>query len=559
MKVLIVGSGGREHALAWMMKKSGADVFVAPGNGGTSLIARNVDIQSHEIEKLAEFARDEGIDLTIAGPELPISLGLYDEFSSRGLKVLAPSRDASRLEASKIYAKNFMRRYGIPTADFETFDDFESARRYVEEKKKFPIVIKADGLAAGKGVVIAKSVDSALYTLKSFMIEGKFGDASKRIVIEEFLEGQEFSIFVLTDGENYVFIGGACDYKRLFDGDWGPNTGGMGSVAPVPFLDDVKLKRVEEEIIKPTLMGIRAEHLDYRGFLYFGLIWTGKGPMVLEYNVRLGDPETQAILPIFEGDFLELIVKTVDRDLKTSQVTEPRKKAVTVIAASLGYPFNYQKGKEITGISEEMLVFHAGTKYENGKFYTSGGRVLGVTGTGRSFEEAIKNAYDGIERIDFEGIYYRRDIGEKWTRKILIIAGSESDEEFVRSGLDILDRLSIPYEFRIISAHRNLPELMDYIKSIKGFEVIIAVAGLAAHLPGVIAGLTDLPVIGVPRDTGPLNGQDALYSMVQMPRGVPVATMAIGKHGMINAILLALRILSTRYPWAGEALKRWKK
>ncbi len=559
MKVLVVGSGGREHAIAWKIKQSGAEVFVAPGNGGTSRMAKNVEIQPEEIEKLADFAKREGIDLTVAGPELPISLGIYDEFTRRGLKILAPSLSASRLEASKIFAKKFMKKYGIPTAPFETFDDFESAKRYVQEIDEFPVVIKADGLAAGKGVVIAKDKESAIQTLKSFMVDGKFGEASRRIVIENFLEGQEFSIFVLTDGQNYVFVGGACDYKKLLDGDRGPNTGGMGSVAPIPFLDEEKFRKVEEDIVKPTLEGIRSEGFEYRGFLYFGLIWTANGPMVLEYNVRLGDPETQAILPIFEGDFLDLVVKAADGDLRGVEVPEPRKKAVTVIAASLGYPVIYKTGQEITGISDESLIFHAGTKFENGRFYTNGGRVLGVTGVGDTFEEAMKKAYDEIEKIYFDGLYYRRDIGEKWTRKILVIAGSESDREFVNYGLEILDRLGIPYEFRIISAHRNLPELMDFIKNIKGFEVIIAVAGLAAHLPGVIAGMTGLPVIGVPRDTGPLNGQDALYSMVQMPRGVPVATMAIGKHGMINAVLYALRILATRYPWAEEALRNWRK
>ncbi len=559
MKVLIVGSGGREHALAWRVKQSGATVYVAPGNGGTALIASNVDIPAHEVERIAEFAKANGIDLTIAGPELPISLGIYDEFARRGLKILAPSRSASRLEASKIFAKNFMKKYGVPTAPYRTFTDFNEAKNYVSEIQEFPLVIKADGLAAGKGVVIVKDRDSAVETLKSFMVDGRFGDASRKVVVEKFLEGQEFSIFVLTDGENSVYVGGACDYKKLLEEDRGPNTGGMGSVAPIPFLDGEKLKRVEDEIISPTLEGIRAEGMVYRGFLYFGLIWTEDGPFVLEYNVRLGDPETQAILPIFEGDFLDLVVRTVDGNLKGVSVPEPEKKAVTVIAASLGYPLSYQKGKEITGISGDYLIFHAGTVLKDGKFYTSGGRVLGVTGVGQTFEEAAAKAYEGIEKIHFEGIFYRRDIGEKWFKKILIVAGSESDREFVGYGTEILDRLGIPYEFRIISAHRNLPELMEFIKNLRGYEVIIAVAGLAAHLPGVIAGLTKLPVIGVPRDTGPLNGQDALYSMVQMPRGVPVATMAIGKHGMINAVLYALRILATRYSWAAEALKNWKR
>ncbi len=560
-KVLVVGSGGREHAIAWKINRNDVKIFVAPGNGGTAAFAENVDIKADNIEKLAKFAIEKEIDLTIVGPELPISLGIYDEFKSRGLKILAPSKDGARLEASKIYAKNFMKKYGIPTAGFRTFENPKEAISYVNTIKKFPIVIKADGLAAGKGVVIARTSEEARETIENFMVHKKFGEASSKIVIEDFLQGQEFSIFILTDGNGYKIIGGACDYKKLLEGDRGPNTGGMGSVAPVPFLNEEKFETVRTKIIEPTILGIKSEKLEYKGFLYFGLIWTNNGPMVLEYNVRLGDPETQAMLPILEVDFLEMIENLLEGKLDEVDVLTPTQKAVTVVAASLGYPIKYVTGKEIIGLeeSENTVIFHAGTKREDGKILTSGGRVLAVTGIGDSFEEAISRAYRKIEKIHFEGMYFRRDIGEKWTKKILIIAGSESDREFVSYGTEILDRLAIPYEFRIISAHRNLPQLVEFLKNISGFEVIIAVAGLSAHLPGVVAGLTDLPVIGVPRDTGPLNGMDALYSMVQMPRGVPVATMAIGKHGMINAILEALRILSIKYDWALEALKNWRK
>ena len=560
-KVLVIGSGGREHAIAWKIDQNDVKIFAAPGNGGTATIAENVGIKSDDIKGLARFAEEKEIDLTIVGPELPISLGIYEEFRNRGLRILAPSKDGAQLEASKIYAKKFMRKYGIPTADFRTFGDPEEALSYVGKIKKFPVVIKADGLAAGKGVVIAESPEEARETVENFMINKKFGEASSKIVIENFLEGQEFSIFILTDGNDYRVLGGACDYKKLLEGDRGPNTGGMGSVAPVPFLDEGKLETVRTRIIEPTILGIKSEKLEYKGFLYFGLIWTNDGPMVLEYNVRLGDPETQAMLPVLEVDFLGMIENLLEGKLDEVNVPASTNRAVTVVAVSLGYPIKYTTGKEIIGLeeSENTVIFHAGTKRENGKILTSGGRVLAVTGIGDSFEEAISRAYQKIGQIHFEGMYYRRDIGEKWTRKILIIAGSESDREFVSYGTEILDRLAIPYELRIISAHRNLPQLVEYLRNISGFEVIIAVAGLSAHLPGVIAGLTNLPVIGVPRDTGPLNGMDALYSMVQMPRGVPVATMAIGKHGMINGILEALRILSIKYEWALKALKNWRR
>ncbi len=560
-RVLVVGSGGREHAIAWKINQNNVKIFVAPGNGGTAAFAENIGIKADDIKGLANFAENHKIDLTIVGPELPISLGIYDEFKERGLRILAPSKDGAQLEASKIYAKNFMKRYGIPTADFQTFENPEEAIRYVNSLRDFPIVIKADGLAAGKGVVIAKTREEAKETIENFMIYKKFGEASSKIVIEDFLNGTEFSIFILTDGRDYKVIGGACDYKKLLEGDRGPNTGGMGSVAPVPFLDKNKFETVRKKIIEPTILGIESEKLEYKGFLYFGLIWTNDGPMVLEYNVRLGDPETQAMLPILDIDLLETVEHLLDGKLNEINVPTPSKKAVTVVAASLGYPIKYVTGKEIIGLkeSENTVIFHAGTKIENGKTLTSGGRVLAVTGIGDTLEEAISKAYQKINKIHFEGMYFRRDIGENWTKKILIIAGSESDREFVSYGTEILDRLAIPYEFRIISAHRNLPKLVEFLKNISGFEVIIAVAGLSAHLPGVIAGLTKLPVIGVPRDIGPLNGMDALYSMVQMPKGVPVATMAIGKHGMINAILEALRILSIKYEWASKALENWRK
>ncbi len=417
MKVLVVGKGGRESAIVWKLAQSkvGFEIYTAPGNPFTARYGRNVPISERDVAGLINFALDEGIDLIFPGGETAIALGIADEGERRGIAVLAPKRDAARLEASKIWAKSFAKRYRVPTADFEVFteEEFEDAVEYVKGQR-FPIVIKADGLAGGKGVVIARSVGEAINTLDQFINRGKFGEASKRVVIERFLRGEEASVFALADGNRWKVFAYARDYKRLKDGDDGPNTGGMGSISPV-VLDDETKALIEENVVRRTFEGLQHEGLKYKGFLYFGLMLTENGPFVLEYNVRLGDPETQAIMPTLEYDFGELILSAAFGNLKEELVEEPKKFSCCVVAASKGYPERPITGFPIEGIEEAErvadAVFLAGVKEEDGRLVTAGGRVLSVVATGPTLEEARRRSYEAIGKIHFEGMHYRRDIG----------------------------------------------------------------------------------------------------------------------------------------------------
>ena len=417
MKVLVVGKGGRESAIVWKLAQSkvGFEIYTAPGNPFTARYGRNVPISERDVAGLINFALDEGIDLIFPGGETAIALGIADEGERRGIAVLAPKRDAARLEASKIWAKSFAKRYRVPTADFEVFteEEFEDAVEYVKGQR-FPIVIKADGLAGGKGVVIARSVGEAINTLDQFINRGKFGEASKRVVIERFLRGEEASVFALADGNRWKVFAYARDYKRLKDGDDGPNTGGMGSISPV-ILDDETKALIEENVVRRTFEGLQREGLKYKGFLYFGLMLTENGPFVLEYNVRLGDPETQAIMPILEYDFGELILSAAFGNLKEDLVKEPDRFSCCVVAASKGYPERPITGFPIEGIEEAErvadAVFLAGVKEEDGQLVTAGGRVLSVVATGPTLEEARRRSYEAIGKIHFEGMHYRRDVG----------------------------------------------------------------------------------------------------------------------------------------------------
>ena len=418
MKVLVVGKGGRESAIVWKLAQSkvGFEIFTAPGNPFTARHGRNVPIKESEINALIDFALDNGVDLIFPGGETSIALGIADEGERRGLKVFAPNRAAARLEASKIWAKSFAKRYRVPTADFEVFteDEFEDAVEYVKGQK-FPIVIKADGLAGGKGVVIARSVGEAINTLDQFMNRAKFGEASRRVVIERFLRGEEVSVFAVADGSRWKVFAYARDYKRLRDGDDGPNTGGMGSISPV-VLDEQTKSLIEENVVRRTFEGLAREGLKYKGILYFGLMLTENGPFVLEYNVRLGDPETQAILPLMDYDFGEVVVSAAEGNLKGDLIGEPSRFSCCVVAASKGYPERPITGFPITGLEEAEriadAVFLAGVKEEGGRLVTSGGRVLSVVATGETLEEARNRAYEAMEKIHFEGMYYRRDIGK---------------------------------------------------------------------------------------------------------------------------------------------------
>ncbi len=420
MRILVVGSGAREHALVWKIAQSRLcdKIFCAPGNGGVSQIAECIDIKADDISGLLKFARKEKIDLTVVGPETALSLGIVDEFEKAGLKIFGPAKSAANLEASKIFSKELMAKYKVPTADFKIFDNPEEAKKYIE-KIGAPCVVKADGLAGGKGVVVAKAIDEAKNAVTLMMQDKIFGDAGKKIIIEECLTGQEASILVITDSKEVVALASAQDHKRVFDNDQGPNTGGMGAYSPATIVTSDIFKEIMDKIIYRTIDGLAKEGIDYRGVLYAGVMLTKDGPKTLEFNARFGDPETQAILPRLKSDLLEVMLATREGKLSKIRNLEWDDRAcVCVVCAAEGYPGNYTKDKEISGLdaaekSGDIVVFHAGTKKAGNKILTNGGRVLGVTGLGGSIKEAINKTYSAIKKINFEGMHYRLDIGRK--------------------------------------------------------------------------------------------------------------------------------------------------
>jgi len=418
MKVLIVGSGGREHALAWKMAQSPRvkRLFCAPGNGGTGLAAANIAIADSDIAGLAAFAETEGIDLSVVGPELPLSLGIVDEFTRRGLRVFGPSKLAAELESSKIFSKRFMDRNGIPTGRFRVAEAAEEALAAVRSGEfGFPVVLKADGLAAGKGVIIARDLASADEAVRTIMIERQFGAAGDRILVEEFLQGREVSFIVITDGARILPLATAMDHKAVFDGDEGPNTGGMGAISPSPFVGPVLNQEILRAIIRPTIEGMSAEGRPYRGALYAGLMLTEDGPKVLEYNGRFGDPETQPQMLRLKSDLVDVLSEAAD-GAAPETLDWSENPSACVILASGGYPGHYTNGKEILGLEDAsrlpgVILFHAGTKSEGGWVVTNGGRVLGVCASEPTLPGTLKTIYDAIDRIRFEGMHYRRDIG----------------------------------------------------------------------------------------------------------------------------------------------------
>jgi phosphoribosylamine--glycine ligase len=415
MKVLVVGGGGREHALAWRIAQEGDhQVYGAPGNPGIARIGQNVDLTVDRIGEMADFAREQGIDFTIVGPEAPLIDGMVDEFIARGLKVFGPKRAAARIEGSKVFAKNLMRRHKIPTADFDVFDNAADARTYIE-KKGAPIVVKADGAAAGKGAIVCQDVRAAIDAVERIMEERVFGAAGDRLVVEEFMVGQEMSLLFFTDGETVVPLEPARDYKAARDGDEGPNTGGMGCYSPVPLVDDSLRNETMDRIVKPTIQGLLGEGIRFRGILYVGLMLTNKGLQVLEFNARFGDPETQVQMPRLDTPLIEILQACSSGRLHEIDVRWKPDAAVCVVMASGGYPGRYERGKVITGVQdaeadEGVVVFHAGTKMDNGNLLTDGGRVLGVTATGPKVADARDNAYQATARITFEGSHSRKDI-----------------------------------------------------------------------------------------------------------------------------------------------------
>ena len=423
MKVLVIGGGGREHALVWKLAQSQRvkKVYCAPGNAGISGIAECIDIKADNIEALLDFVKYNWIDLTVVGPEIPLTAGVVDAFVKEGRRIFGPDRSGARLEGSKIFAKDFMLKYGIPTAEYKTFTSYRQAEEYVRLKGA-PIVIKADGLAAGKGVIVAGTVDEARDALKMIMKDRAFGDAGNKVLVEQRLKGEEASFMILTDGKTVVPLAASQDHKRVFDGDSGPNTGGMGAYSPAPVVTESLRTEIMNTVITPVMKGLRRERINYRGVIYTGIMICDGKPYVLEFNVRFGDPEAQPVLSRLEGDFFELLKATAEGRLKDVTVSWKDDASVCVVLASKGYPGSYEKGKIIKGLDsfkddKNVVVFHAGTSLNNGETVTSGGRVLGVTATGKDIRTAKDNAYRAIEKIRFEGMHYRKDIADKAIKK----------------------------------------------------------------------------------------------------------------------------------------------
>ena len=425
MKILIIGNGGREHALVWKISKSPLvkKVYCAPGNAGTSDVAENVNIESTDIKGLIEFAIKNSIDLTVVGPELPLTLGIVDEFEKRGLKIFGPSKEAAEIEGSKVFAKYIMKKYKIPTAKYESFNSQKDAKDYILSLQPSafsfqPVVIKADGLAAGKGVIICNTIEEAVKAIDSIMVEKLFGSAGNKVIIEEYLKGEEASFMVFSDGEDILPIASAQDHKQIYDGDRGPNTGGMGAYSPAPVITEKISREILDTIIKPLISGMKKEGKTYKGILYAGLMIVNGKPFVLEFNCRFGDPETQPILVRMESDIVSIMMSVVEGRLKGKEIQWRNEPSVCVVMVAGGYPDKYEKGKEIGGLDEtknieNLWVFHAGTSKIGNKVVTNGGRVLGVTSLGTNFEDAIDRAYKGVSLIKWDGAYFRRDIGRK--------------------------------------------------------------------------------------------------------------------------------------------------
>ncbi|WP_250433654.1 phosphoribosylamine--glycine ligase [Hanstruepera flava] len=420
MNILILGSGGREHTFAWKIAQSALcdKLYVAPGNSGTAEIAENINVSVTDFPAIKTLVLNKQVDMVVVGPEDPLVQGIHDFFLNdselKHVAVIGPEKAAAELEGSKEFAKEFMMRHNIPTAAYQSFNanNVEEGCAFLETLKP-PYVLKADGLAAGKGVLILNNLDEAKTELKNMLVDAKFGNASSKVVIEEFLDGIELSCFVLTDGKNYKILPTAKDYKRIGEGDTGLNTGGMGAVSPVPFATSNFLNKIEEQIVKPTITGLQKDNLPYKGFVFIGLIKVGDDPKVIEYNVRMGDPETEVVLPRLKNDLVEIFQAISNQTLDSISIEIDERAATTVMLVSGGYPEGYQKGKEVLGLEniEGSIPFHAGAILKEGKIVTSGGRVMAITSYGKTYDEAIKKSYQNIEKLHFDKMYYRRDIG----------------------------------------------------------------------------------------------------------------------------------------------------
>jgi len=580
MKVLVIGSGGREHSLVWKLDQSQrvSKIYCAPGNAGISKMAQCVAISATDIKGLVDFAKKEKIDLTLVGPEASLTLGVVDAFEKQGLRIFGPSQKAAILEGSKVFTKKFMQDYDIPTAGFSVFRKRERAIEYVR-RIGAPVVIKADGLAAGKGVIVAQTVQEAIDAIDIIMKDKVFGDAGNKVVVEDFMTGEEASFLAFTDGKKVLPLPTSQDHKPIFDGDKGPNTGGMGAYSPAPVVTPALEKQIMNKVMIPTVKGMAKEGRPYKGVLYAGLMIKDGKAKVVEFNCRFGDPEAQPLLMRLKTDLVDIVEAVLDERLSKIKLDIDPRPTVCVVMSSGGYPGAYKKGKVITGLNktekqDSVVVFHAGTALKNKKTVTAGGRVLGVTAIGSDLDEAIRKAYETVAMIKWPGSFYRTDIGAKaahHTKKtakidaggalVGIVMGSDSDLPVMQAAADFLDSMGITYEMSVNSAHRTPEAASTYARTAaaKGLQIIIAGAGMAAHLAGVLAAHTNLPVIGVPLDASSLNGLDALLSTVQMPPGVPVATMGIGKAGAKNGAVLAARILALQDKKLADKLETFKK
>lgn len=570
MKVLVIGSGGREHALVWKLSQSQKveALYCAPGNPGMAGQAELVDISASDIPALKDFALKYNITLTVVGPEAPLVDGITDEFEAAGLLVAGPSAAGAQLEGSKSFSKDIMARAGVPTAAYEVFTDAAQARDYCLKLDR-PMVVKADGLAAGKGVLMCQNAAEAAEACKQIMEDRAFGQAGDKIVVEEWLQGEEASFLVFTDGDTIVPMPSSQDHKAVGEGDTGPNTGGMGAYSPAPVVTPEMAQKAMDQVIKPVLETMKADGNPFKGILYAGLMISPEGvPNVLEFNVRFGDPECQPLLMRLESDLSDILMGMAKGNLADVEVKWSEKPTVCVVLASGGYPGSYDKGFEISGIDKAnamdgVYVFHAGTSLKDGKIVNTGGRVLGVTAIGDTVRQAIDKAYEACAEISWKDMYLRRDIGHRALAResgplVGIVMGSPNDWDVMKSAVKQLNDLGISNEVRILSAHRT-PELAaEFSKTAadRGMKVIIAGAGWAAHLAGAMAAHTVLPIIGVPIGSSQLDGLDALLSTVQMPPGIPVATVAIGSGGAKNAAVLAAQIIGTSDPAISEKLRQ---
>ncbi len=573
MKVLVVGGGGREHALIWKIAQSPQvkKIYCAPGNAGIAGLAECVPIDAEDLDQLLVFARQQRIDLTVVGPEGPLSVGIVDLFENEGLRIFGARRNAAEIESSKSFAKHIMTQYGVPTAQGETFTRYKPAAAFIK-KMGAPVVVKADGLAAGKGVIVCHTQAEALAALKQILVDQAFGEAGKKVVVEECLVGEEASFIAFTDGKTVLPLPTSQDHKPIFDDDKGPNTGGMGAYSPAPVVDQYLHDRIMNEVMLPTVRGMAAEGCPYKGVLYAGLMIDRDEIKVLEFNGRFGDPEAQPLLMRLKNDIVPIMEAIIDDRLDQCRLEIDERATVCVVMASGGYPGKYKKGLPISGLDKArrmkgVMVFHAGTGLKGKQIVANGGRVLGVTALGDTVAEAIDRAYKAVDKITWPKVQYRKDIGQKALARfrvrpqVSIVMGSDSDLPVMKGAVAMMKKFNIPFEMTVASAHRTPEKAAQLAASAqaRGIKVIIAGAGHAAHLAGALAAQTTVPVIGVPIDSSCLQGLDALLATVQMPPGIPVATMAIGKPGAKNAGILAAQMIAVADPDVAALVAAHKK